>query len=197
MAKKQNNPAKDEALKKNAMKQERFNAGSDTGEFKKERAGPAGSAKAGGKTSVRKDKPVSEAQGMFTQGTENKTGSKSEQMSRKANQEFFSKHEQEDERNTEYASQREETRARRIHRQHDTRTRVKDSFIQSDGDFHDKTGFVEEAGAELSFSPPEPQAARANNSRSARASDSGFLSFILISPYRSIIVRKRLPASEA
>ena len=54
-----------------------------------------------------------------------------------------------------------------------------------------------EAGAELSFSPPEPQAARANNSRSARASDSGFLSFILISPYRSIIVRKRLPASEA
>ena len=34
MAKKQNNPAKDEALKKNAMKQERFNAGSDTGEFK-------------------------------------------------------------------------------------------------------------------------------------------------------------------
>ena len=152
MAKKQNNPAKDEALKKNAMKQERFNAGSDTGEFKKERAGPAGSAKAGGKTSVRKDKPVSEAQEMFTQGTDNKTGSKSEQTSRKANQEFFSKHEQEDERNTEYASQREETRARRIHRQHDTRTRVKDSFIQSDGDFHDKTGFVEEAGAELSDS---------------------------------------------
>ena len=152
MAKKQNNPAKDEALKKNAMKQERFNAGSDTGEFKKERAGPAGSAKAGGKTSVRKDKPVSEAQGMFTQGTENKTGSKSEQMSRKANQEFFDKHEQEDERNTEYASQREETRTLRKHRQHDGRTRVKDSFIQSDGDFHDKAGFVEDAGAEISGS---------------------------------------------
>ena len=75
MAKKQNNPARDDVLKKDAMKQERFNAGSDTGEFKKERAGPAGSAKAGGKTSVRKDKPVSEAQEMFTQGAENKVGS--------------------------------------------------------------------------------------------------------------------------
>jgi murein DD-endopeptidase MepM/ murein hydrolase activator NlpD len=149
MAKKQNNPARDDVLKKDAMKQERFNAKADTGEFKKERAGPKGSAKTGGKNVSPKEKHVSEAQEMFTQGTENKVGSKSEQQSRKANQEFFSKHEQEDERNTEYASQREETRARRIHRQHDTRTRVKDSFIQSDGDFHDKTGFVEEAGAEL------------------------------------------------
>ena len=152
MAKKQNNPIRDEALKKEVMKQERFNAKSNTGEFKKERAGPEGSAKAGGKTSVRKDKSISEAQEIFTQDTENKTGSKSEQLSRKANQEFFSKHEQEDERNTEYASQREETRARRIHRQHDTRTRVKDTFIQSDGDFHDKAGFVEEAGAEVANS---------------------------------------------
>ena len=156
MAKKQNNTVRDEALKKDAMKQERFNAKSDTGEFKKERAGPAGSAK--GKASghapkgERTEKLSNEAQEMFTQGPDNKTGSKSEQMSRKANQEFFSKHEQEDERNTEYASQREETRARRIHRQHDTRTRVKDSFIQSDGDFHDKAGFVEEAGAEVANS---------------------------------------------
>jgi hypothetical protein len=149
MAKKQNNTVRDEALKKDAMKQERFNAKSDTGEFKKERAGPAGSAKTGGKIKPHSDKPVSEAQEMFTQGSEYKNGSKSEQISRKANQEFFSKHEQEDDRNTEYASQREESRARRIHRQHDTRTRVKDSFIQSDGDFHDKAGFVEEAGAEV------------------------------------------------
>ena len=149
MAKKQNKTVRDEAIKKEAMKQEHFNAKSDTGEFKKERAGPTGSAKGGEKRTPQRDKPVSEAQEMFTQGAENKVGSKSEQMSRKANQEFFSKHEQEDERNTEYASQREETRARRIHRQHDTRSRVKDSFIQSDGDFHDKTGFVEEAGAEI------------------------------------------------
>ena len=149
MAKKQNKTVRDEAIKKEAMKQEHFNAKSDTGEFKKERAGPTGSAKGGGKRTPQRDKPVSEAQEMFTQGAENKVGSKSEQMSRKANQEFFSKHEQEDERNTEYVSQREETRARRIHRQHDTRSRVKDSFIQSDGDFHDKTGFVEEAGAEI------------------------------------------------
>ena len=149
MAKKQNKTVRDEAIKKDAMKQEHFNAKSDTGEFKKERAGPTGSAKGGEKRTPQRDKPVSEAQEMFTQGAENKVGLKSEQMSRKANQEFFSKHEQEDERNTEYASQREETRARRIHRQHDTRSRVKDSFIQSDGDFHDKTGFVEEAGAEI------------------------------------------------
>ena len=121
MAKKQNKTVRDEAIKKEAMKQEHFNAKSDTGEFKKERAGPTGSAKGGGKRTPQRDKPVSEAQEMFTQGAENKVGSKSEQMSRKANQEFFSKHEQEDERNTEYASQREETRARRIHRQHDTR----------------------------------------------------------------------------
>ena len=126
MAKKQNKTVRDEAIKKEAMKQEHFNAKSDTGEFKKERAGPTGSAKGGGKRTPQRDKPVSEAQEMFTQGAENKVGSKSEQMSRKANQEFFSKHEQEDERNTEYASQREETRARRIHRQHDTRSRVKE-----------------------------------------------------------------------
>ena len=149
MAKKQNNPARDDVLKKDAMKQERFNTKSDTGEFKNERAGPKGSAKGAGKSVSKQEKPVSEAQEMFTQGADNKTGSKSEQISRKANQEFFSKHEQDDERNTEYASQREETRARRIHRQHDTRTRVKDSFIQSDGDFHDKAGFVEETGAEV------------------------------------------------
>ena len=101
MAKKQNNPARDDVLKKDAMKQERFNAKSDTGEFKKERAGPKGSAKTGGKNVSPKEKHVSEAQEMFTQGAENKVGSKSEQQSRKANQEFFSKHEQEDETNTE------------------------------------------------------------------------------------------------
>ena len=156
MAKKRNNTVRDEALKKDAMKQERFNTKSDTGDFKKERAGPTGSAK--GKASShtpkgeRTEKLSNEAQEMFSQGGDNKTGIRSEQISRKANQEFFSKHEQEDERNTEYASQREETRARRIHRQHDTRTRVKDSFIQSDGDFHDKAGFVEEAGAEVANS---------------------------------------------
>lgn len=156
MAKKRNNTVRDEALKKDAMKQESFNTKSDTGDFKKERAGPTGSAK--GKASShnpkgeRTEKLSNEAQEMFSQGADNKTGTRSEQISRKANQEFFSKHEQEDERNTEYASQREETRARRIHRQHDTRTRVKDSFIQSDGDFHDKAGFVEEAGAEVANS---------------------------------------------
>ena len=74
MAKKQNNPARDDVLKKDAMKQERFNAKADTGEFKKERAGPKGSAKTGGKNVSPKEKHVSEAQEMFTQGTENKVG---------------------------------------------------------------------------------------------------------------------------
>jgi len=156
MAKKRNNTVRDEALKKDAMKQESFNTKSDTGDFKKERAGPTGSAKSKASSHTpkgeRAEKLSNEAQEMFSQGGDNKTGTRSEQISRKANQEFFSKHEQEDERNTEYASQREETRARRIHRQHDTRTRVKDSFIQSDGDFHDKAGFVEEAGAEVANS---------------------------------------------
>ena len=133
------------------MKPEGFDAKAEAGDFKKERAGPKGSAKGGGKGTPQKDKPVSAAQEMFTQGAD-KTASKSEQISRKANQEFFDKHDQEDERNTEYASQREETRARRIHRQHDTRTRVKDTFIQSDGDFHDKAGFVEDSGAEVANS---------------------------------------------
>ena len=151
MAKKKNSTAKRAVAKTVGMKPEGFDAKAEAGDFKKERAGPKGSAKGGGKGTPQKDKPVSEAQEMFTQGAD-KTASKSEQISRKANQEFFDKHDQEDERNTEYASQREETRARRIHRQHDTRTRVKDTFIQSDGDFHDKAGFVEDAGAEVANS---------------------------------------------
>ena len=80
------------------------------------------------------------------------TVSQAEEKSRKVNQEFFKKHENEDDKNTEYASQREETRALRKHRQHESRVRVKDSFIQSDGDFHGKTDFVEEAGAETAKS---------------------------------------------
>lgn len=149
MAKKKNKTAKKAVSETSGMKPERFDAKTDAGDFKKERAGPKGSAKGAGRSPIPKESKVSEAREMFTQGTENKVGSKSEQQSRKANREFFSKHEQEDERNTEYASQREEARARRIHRQHDTRTRVKNSFIQSDGDFHHNTGFVEEASAEV------------------------------------------------
>ena len=151
MAKKKNSTAKKAVADTTGMKPEGFDAKAEAGDFKKERAGPKGSAKGGGKGAPQKDKPVSEAQEMFTQEAD-KTATKSEQISRKVNQEFFDKHDQEDERNTEYASQREETRARRIHRQHDTRTRVKDTFIQSDGHFHDKAGFVEDAGAEVANS---------------------------------------------
>ena len=146
------------------MKPEGFDAKADAGNFKKERAGPNGSASVRSKSHAQKGsagvrskdhapkgKPTSEAQEIFNNAPQI-VASKAEEKSRKVNQEFFSRHEKEDDKNTEYASQREETRALRKHRQHESRARVKDSFIQSDGDFHGKTGFVEEAGAETAKS---------------------------------------------
>ena len=123
--------------------------GTDDGAFTRERAGPKGSAKGGIKAAAIKDKSRGEAQEMFNNNPASAV-SKGEEKSRKVNQEFFQKHENEDEKNTEYASQREETRARRKHRQHESRVRAKDSFIQSDGDFHKGMGFAEDAGAEIS-----------------------------------------------
>ena len=145
-----------EMAKKNKMadsgpKKETFEGRKDAGDFKKTRAAPGASAKGKAAKEGVKERKVSEAQETFGHDVQ-KSPQTAEEKSRKANQEFFDKHEQEDERNTEYASQREETRALRKHRQHDGRTRVKDSFIQSDGDFHDKAGFVEDAGAEVSGS---------------------------------------------
>ena len=151
MAKKQNNQAKRAVSQASAMKQEKFDTKADAGDFKKERAGPKGSAGVRAKDHVPKGKQASEAQEIFNNAPQN-VASKAEEKSRKVNQEFFSRHEKEDDKNTEYASQREETRALRKHRQHENRARVKDSFIQSDGDFHGKTGFVEEAGAETAKS---------------------------------------------
>ena len=123
--------------------------GTDDGAFTRERAGPKGSAKGSIKAATVKDKPKGEAQEMFNNNPASAV-SKGEERSRKVNQEFFQKHENEDEKNTEYASQREETRARRKHRQHESRVRAKDSFIQSDGDFHKGMGFAEDVGAEIS-----------------------------------------------
>lgn len=151
MAKKKNNTARKEVSDITGAKPEGFDAKADAGDFKKARAGPTGSADGRGKGSAVKSKAVSEAQEMFNAASAN-TVSQAEEKSRKVNQEFFKRHENEDEKNTEYASQREETRALRKHRQHESRARVKDSFIQSDGDFHGKTGFVEEAGAETAKS---------------------------------------------
>ena len=151
MAKKQNNAAKKAASGIGGINPEGFDAKADAGDFNKARAGPTGSAGGRSKGSAVKSKAVSEAQEMFNAAPAN-TVSQAEEKSRKVNQEFFKRHENEDEKNTEYASQREETRALRKHRQHESRARVKDSFIQSDGDFHGKTGFVEEAGAETAKS---------------------------------------------
>ena len=151
MAKKKNNTARKAVSDITGAKPEGFDAKADAGDFKKARAGPTGSADGRGKGSAVKSKAVSEAQEMFN-ATPANTVSQAEEKSRKVNQEFFKKHENEDDKNTEYASQREETRALRKHRQHESRVRVKDSFIQSDGDFHGKTDFVEEAGAETAKS---------------------------------------------
>lgn len=151
MAKKKNNTARKAVSDITGAKPERFDAKANAGDFKKARAGPSGSADGRSKGSAVKSKAVSEAQEMFNAAPAN-TVSQAEEKSRKVNQEFFKKHENEDDKNTEYASQREETRALRKHRQHESRARVKDSFIQSDGDFHGKTGFVEEAGAETAKS---------------------------------------------
>ena len=147
MAKKQNNPVKAAASDRSAMRWEKFDAKADAGEFKKARAGPTGSAKGRTSKTDAKAVPKNEVQEVFGNAPAN-VSSKAEEKSRKVNQEFFDKHDAEDEKNTEYASQREETRALRKHRQHESRVRVKDSFIQSDGDFHNKAGFVKEAGAE-------------------------------------------------
>ena len=149
MAKKKNSTARKLVSDANGIKPEVFDAKADAGNYKKARAGPEGSAD--GKVNKPKNKAGSEVHEMLNAAPSN-TVSKSEEKSRKVNQEFFSKHENEDERNTEYASQREETRALRKHRQHESRVRVKDSFIQSDGDFHGRTSFVEEAGAEMANS---------------------------------------------
>ena len=87
------------------------------------------------------------AQESFNAGPEDMR-KRSEDASQKANQEFFSRHENEDERETEYSSQREESRARRKHRQHQSRQRTRDTFRQSDGEFNDKASFMNDAGAE-------------------------------------------------
>ena len=73
--------------------------------------------------------------------------SKSEDESRAANHEFFSRHGKTDEKETEYSSQREEARARRKHRQHRERQGEKDGFVQSHGDFEKKDGAAKDAAA--------------------------------------------------
>ena len=146
MAKKQNNSGKKQQTQKEA-----FNGKSDTGEFKKGRAGPDGPA--GRKASRKRTSQEAyrnEAQENFNHSTGN--AAKAEEQSRKANQEFFSRHEKEDEKETEYSSQREESRARRKHRQHKSRERAKETFKQSDGDFRDKSDFMKDNGTESSQS---------------------------------------------
>jgi murein DD-endopeptidase MepM/ murein hydrolase activator NlpD len=85
----------------------------------------------------------------FETKVQNKS-SKSEEISRRANQEFFSLHEKEDEKESEYASKREETRASYKHRHYQSRQRDKDNLALPDGEFTKKTSFIQEAGKDVS-----------------------------------------------
>ena len=100
----QKNKTADAAPKKEALK-----GGAEAGDFKRVRAAPKATVKGKAAKEGVREKPANEAQETFGPA-DPKSVSKSEQLSRKVNQEFFDKHENEDERNTEYASQREETR---------------------------------------------------------------------------------------
>ncbi len=122
-----------------------FDKNAEAGEFSKgkERAGPRGVTK----SNADKVKVTSESQETFAANSKNIT---SEERSKIANQEFFSKHENANEKDTEYASQREETRAFRKHRHHEARSRVKESFIKKDVEFKDTEDFMKSATADSS-----------------------------------------------
>ncbi len=76
--------------------------------------------------------------------------SRSEMLSRMANQEFFDKQDAEDERNIEYISQREETRARRAPRHHRFDKSLKDGYIEPKVEFNSNDDFMGDSGAEIS-----------------------------------------------
>ncbi|MBQ7587492.1 MAG: peptidoglycan DD-metalloendopeptidase family protein [Lachnospiraceae bacterium] len=78
------------------------------------------------------------------------TESRSEMLSRMANQEFFDKHEAEDERNIEYISQREESMSRRVRRYHGKHKSPRETYIRPDERFRNKDDFLEDTGAEVS-----------------------------------------------
>ena len=73
--------------------------------------------------------------------------SSSIEKSDKSNDDFFARHEADDERHSAFASEREEMRSRRKRRlmRRVSRKKIRDSFIKSDGDFHDNTEFNRES----------------------------------------------------
>ena len=82
MAKKQSNPVKGAVSDRNAIKQEKFDAKADTGDFQKARAGPTGSAKGRAVKAESKAAPKSEAQEIFNKAPAN-VSAKAEEKSRK------------------------------------------------------------------------------------------------------------------
>ena len=144
--------SKQEKTKSDKPKQDKPDIKADTGEFQKGRAGPkdtisgkktAQKKRSGGQQ--KKSQFKSEAQETFVSNPKH-IAETSEEKSRKANSEFFGKHENEDENDVEYASEREESRAKRKHRQRLSRARVKDNFILSDTEFNDKDSFLKKPG---------------------------------------------------
>ena len=151
-----------DAGKKSSGGKPLFQTGADSSEFRKARAGPEpvkkrpgvkASSKAlyaryknaeTGNAAQEPSRPGADAGVEYAKSTEE---------SRKANEDFFRRHETDEERETEYASGREEARARwkrRQQRQHPDRERNRSGFTQPDGDFAGRTGFLEDAGAETS-----------------------------------------------
>ncbi len=167
MAKRRNKRAWNDAVRHDVIGHEAFDPKSEVGKpenIRSERAGRTATDdlrhESTGSNSVKSRRSISyagheantmpgnEAKETFIQ-KEPVQESRSERISRTVNQEFFDKHDAEDDRNIEYVSQREETRARRIYR-HRGRKKAAQEYIKPEADFDKKADFVEEAGAEIS-----------------------------------------------
>ena len=138
-----------------------FRSATASKDFRKDRAGPTQTAegkKTGKEDTVKKKRGAyrSASREQFKSGAENDwTGEKSAEESRKANEEFFSRHETEDDKETEYSSGREEARERRKrrqHRQYQSRGKSRGDFRRSEGDFSGRSDFVKDSRAETSYS---------------------------------------------
>ncbi len=148
---KKNNKAAAQAVSKTASsKTEVFDTKSDAGAFQKGRADPGirtdvkgKSHKTGTKDNYANKKAACETHELVNEGT-NKLVESAEEMSIQADQEFFRKHEEDDDKDTENVSRREEMRVRRKHRKRDTRKRIKEEFIQSEGNFQTNSELSEE-----------------------------------------------------
>ena len=127
-----------------------FDTRADAGTFQKGRADPKVNSdgkgkihKINAKDNYANKKAACETHELVNEGTNKLVGS-AEEMSIQADQEFFRKHEEDDDKDTENVSRREEMRVRRKHRKRESRKRIKEEFIQSEGDFQTGSELSEE-----------------------------------------------------